>query len=128
MPMQDAMTAPDTNPGVDTGVDAGTDAFDGSAPSDSGTDATLDAGSEDASDAADVFDGNDGAIPCSDASPCLGPLLGTCCSGVCVNTAKDPSNCGMCGAACTGTQFCTGTACQTALVSNVCGNANGTVV
>ena len=53
----------------------------------------------------------------------------TCCNSTyCSNLAKDPQNCGACGTACTGKQFCTSSACKDALIQNVCANANATIV
>jgi hypothetical protein len=104
--------------GADTGaLDAGADA--------SSLDAGADAGSLDAgADAADAAPG----FPCDAQASCTGPSTVTCCGGQCVDTARDPANCGQCGAACTTNQFCTGTACENAIVANVCANASGTVV
>lgn len=64
--------------------------------------------------------------PCDDQHPCAAPL--SCCSNVCVNTAKSPQNCGACGVACTKTQFCTGKACFEAVLKNVCENPSMAVV
>jgi hypothetical protein len=52
----------------------------------------------------------------------------TCCSGWCTDTTRDPQNCGSCGNACTPKQFCTGVACDDAVLQNVCANARATVV
>lgn len=53
----------------------------------------------------------------------------TCCNGAyCSDLTKDPQNCGACGTACGGQQFCSGSACVDAKVKNVCQNAAGTVV
>jgi hypothetical protein len=76
----------------------------------------------DGGDAGVVGDASDGAIP----GPC--PDAMTCCSGWCTDTTKDPQNCGSCGNACTLSQFCTGTACDNAILENVCANAHATVV
>jgi hypothetical protein len=110
---------------ADTGVDAG-----GDAALDSGPDAALD-GSVDATvDGGDASspDAGPGPIPC-DASAACNTDASTvmCCSGYCVDTAKDPANCGQCGTACTASQFCTGTACDDAVIANVCANPRGTV-
>jgi hypothetical protein len=64
---------------------------------------------------------------CQSAASCNGPSTMGCCGGYCVDTAKDPVNCGQCGVACTANQFCTGTACDSAIIANVCDNAMGTV-
>jgi hypothetical protein len=60
------------------------------------------------------------------ASLCPGAL--TCCSGFCRDTSKDPRNCGSCGNACTGTQFCNGASCNDAVLKNLCANPQATVV
>jgi Stigma-specific protein, Stig1 len=65
--------------------------------------------------------------PCQSVASCTGPSTMACCGGFCVDTAKDPANCGKCGVACTASQFCTGTACDEAILANVCDNAKGTV-
>ncbi len=64
-------------------------------------------------------------VPCDSSGSCAAP--DTCCGGYCTNVAKDPANCGKCGTACTASQFCTGAACDEAIVANVCDNAMGTV-
>ncbi len=55
------------------------------------------------------------------------PVHKACCGGYCVDTAKDPANCGQCGVACMANEFCTGTTCDTAILANVCDNAMATV-
>jgi len=73
----------------------------------------------------------------ADATPCGadgargGPSCSpneTCCAGWCTDTSKDPSNCGRCGNACSATQFCTGVACDDAVLKNLCVNPHATVV
>jgi hypothetical protein len=76
----------------------------------------------DAGDAAPVGDASDAGMP----GPC--PDAMTCCGGWCTDTTRDPQNCGSCGNACTSSQFCTGTACDDAVLQNVCANARATVV
>ena len=113
----------------------------GDASGDAASDATGDSGegSADASDAgadaADSSDGSDGEagtvlIPCVDAGDggpsCSGSLM--CCGIWCVDTTRDPQNCGSCGNACSATQFCTGVACDDAILKNVCDNPKATVV
>jgi hypothetical protein len=68
----------------------------------------------------------DAAIPCSDGGACAAPA--TCCNGICVDTSKDPRNCGACGQSCSTSQFCTGTGCTETIVANLCGNPNATVI
>ncbi len=64
---------------------------------------------------------------CQSAASCSGPSTEACCGGYCVDTAKDPANCGGCGVACTAKEFCTGNACDSAIIANLCDNAMGTV-
>jgi hypothetical protein len=53
----------------------------------------------------------------------------TCCNSTyCANLAKDPQNCGACGTACSGKQFCTSSACTDAIVQNLCANGAATIV
>jgi hypothetical protein len=66
-----------------------------------------------------------GPVPCDPTFPCGSGL--SCCANFCTDTAHDPRNCGACGVACTASQFCTGTACDNAIFSNVCANARATV-
>jgi Stigma-specific protein, Stig1 len=68
-------------------------------------------------------------IPCDAQASCstdASPVM--CCGGYCVDTAKDPANCGQCGNGCTANQFCTGTACDDAIIANLCANPSATVV
>ncbi len=65
-------------------------------------------------------------IPCDAANPCGMSLA--CCSSFCVDTERDPRNCGACGVACGANQFCTGRACDDAVFTNVCSNGSATVV
>ncbi len=64
---------------------------------------------------------------CVSATSCAGTPTEACCGGYCTDTAKDPANCGQCGTACTASQFCTGAACDEAIIANVCENARATV-
>ena len=60
-------------------------------------------------------------IPCDAQASCnTDASTVLCCSGYCVDTAKDPANCGQCGNGCTANQFCTGVACDDAIIANVC--------
>ncbi len=95
------------------------------APSDAPSDAQQDGASDAASDAAP-----DAAplISCDAQTPCADSGALTCCGGFCVDTSKDPANCGQCGNACSVTQFCDGTGCDDAILANVCDNPSGTVV
>jgi len=68
----------------------------------------------------------DAPVLCSEAGSCAAPW--TCCGGICVDTSKDPRNCGACGQACSATQFCTGTACSETVFANVCGNPSAVVI
>jgi hypothetical protein len=69
----------------------------------------------------------DAALPCTEAGTCADPSS-TCCNGGCVDTHKDPRNCGACGQACSAIQFCTGMACTDAVFANICGNPSATVI
>jgi hypothetical protein len=51
-----------------------------------------------------------------------------CCNGYCVDTTRDPLNCGTCGNSCNTDQFCTGVSCDDAIFSNLCANRAATVV
>jgi hypothetical protein len=64
----------------------------------------------------------DAAAQCGDAGGAA------CCTGFCTNTTLDPTNCGSCGNACAARQFCTGVICDNAVVANLCGNPNATIV
>jgi hypothetical protein len=91
---------------------------------------TRDGAPDPAGDGSDLNDDADMPPPrqaCKSSASCTGPSTEACCGGYCVDTAKDPANCGKCGVACTANQFCTGTACEKAIVANVCQNAAGTV-
>ncbi|MDP9000466.1 MAG: hypothetical protein M3O46_10190 [Myxococcota bacterium] len=97
------------------------------------SDGGQDGGQQDGSDASEAAaDAGIPAIPCSvdggdagDAgSACPGML--TCCNGWCADTSKDPKNCGACGNPCTATQFCTGLACDDAILKNICANPKAT--
>ncbi len=95
--------------GPDGGADATVDvALDAIGPGDGGAEATIEAGP-----------------PCDDKTPCE---AGTCCSGACTDLAKDPRNCGACGAACTSAQFCNGKACIAAQLKNLCENPKLAVI
>jgi Stigma-specific protein, Stig1 len=79
----------------------------------------------------DVGNATDGATQmqapkCEANGSCSDSSL-TCCNGFCIDTTKDPNNCGKCGTSCTADQFCTGKSCEDAVISNVCENPNGTV-
>jgi hypothetical protein len=95
---------------------------------DSATDggAALDGPSHDAGSALDTGSAVDPRTPCDAADSCEGTMQ--CCGGFCADTQHDPRNCGSCGTACSATQFCTGTACDEAVFSNVCANPATTVV
>lgn len=104
----------DTGPGVDPSGDA-KPPIDGSTR-DAG--ATADAASEPAAPP---------PIPCDAQQACSDAGASTCCNGFCVDTSRDPANCGQCGRACASGQFCDGTQCDDAILSNVCANPRGTV-
>jgi hypothetical protein len=67
----------------------------------------------------------DAGPPCSSESDCRGGA--TCCSGNCVDTTRDPANCGQCGNDCGNSSFCTGTTCEAVAFGNLCDNTHGTV-
>jgi len=123
-------SAPDgASPDADAGADGSTDAtLDASAdvttpPVDAQSDAPVDAGSDAPDGTPCTVDAGDGGDA---SSGCPGALA--CCFGWCTNTAKDPNNCGSCGNTCSSTQFCTGVACDNAVLDNLCANANATVI
>ena len=119
-------TAVDSGAPADSGVDATTvDTSDTNAPPDEGLDVTTDDGTDAGTDAFDATDSRDSGPPCPDGG-CGAGL--TCCAGSCVDTTKDPLNCGACSKACALTQFCTGTKCSEAVFANVCDNPNATVL
>ncbi|HEY6463155.1 MAG TPA: hypothetical protein VIY73_23455 [Polyangiaceae bacterium] len=62
---------------------------------------------------------------CDDSNPCAS---GTCCGNTCVDTTQDPGNCGSCGSACSGGQFCTASACTDGVITNACANGDIAVV
>jgi hypothetical protein len=77
--------------------------------------------------ALDPSDVVEAAPPCDpDANACTGGL--SCCSGACVDTTLDPRNCGACGNACGTANFCNGTACNAAVIANLCDNPRATLV
>jgi hypothetical protein len=96
-----------------------------------------DDGGRSSADAAAAAKGDDGSAgqtgtppqrqACHSASTCSGPSTEACCAGFCTDTAKDPTNCGKCGTACSQKQFCTGAACDGVSIANVCQNPMGTV-
>jgi hypothetical protein len=96
---------------------------------DAALDAPFDAQQDGASDAAsDAAPDAAPPISCDAQTPCADSGTLTCCSGFCVDTSKDPTNCGQCGNACSLTQFCNGTGCDDAILANVCDNPLGTIV
>ncbi|MEO7093506.1 MAG: hypothetical protein ABI175_09665 [Polyangiales bacterium] len=115
----------DSPPGpgpTDTAVaDTADAAGDSATPIDSAD--TADGAVPDTSDAAEVA--IDTGPPCEDGG-CTGSAV--CCSGKCVDLARDPHNCGACGVACSLSQFCNKTKCNDAVFANVCENPNATVV
>jgi hypothetical protein len=63
------------------------------------------------------------------SAPCIGTCdAGTCCSGRCVDLARDDAHCGACGNLCTATSFCDGVACRPTLVANLCEPSSVVVV
>lgn len=57
----------------------------------------------------------------------------TCCGGRCIDPSRDIANCGACAvtapeAACDAGEFCSGTACASAVIANVCSNARVAVI
>jgi len=134
----DARTADALATGSDAeaGVAEGGGADDGAAKdaqADSGLDAGPEAGDAAGGDAA-AGDAGEGGVACDSTHPCTAPL--TCCSSACVDTSRDPRNCGGCGIACGGNQFCasrgadagTGLGCADAVFANLCANASATVI
>jgi hypothetical protein len=110
----DAGAAFDAMPCIAYTIDAASDveAGEAGAPDDAGGDGeTLEAAE---------------AGPTPPTSSCPGAL--SCCGGFCTDTSKDPRNCGSCGNACGPAQFCTGTACDDAVLNNLCGNPRATLV
>jgi hypothetical protein len=129
-------------------VGAGDSMTDAAAAADVGAGDTGDASSGEASGGQDASDASDGGGATIDATPCQvgagdagdagdgGPSCAgmlTCCSapasptgGFCTDTSKDPRNCGSCGTACSSTQFCTGLACDDAILKNICANPKAT--
>jgi hypothetical protein len=108
-----------------------------STPRDAGRDSGKEREDAKAGDATDLdsadtgSDSADAGMPClvdaGDAgSGCVGEL--TCCGGSCVDTTKDPNNCGACAHACSATQFCAAPACDDAILSNLCVNPKATIV
>jgi hypothetical protein len=136
--VQVAPDGPDTTPpndGSSATPDAGDssvnapDAGDGAANQPDAADAgggTVDGAMEAGLDAG--LDATPPGPPCDAQAACNSDASTVmCCGGYCIDTSKDPANCGQCGNACTAQQFCTGTACDDAIIANVCANAKGTV-
>jgi len=115
----DATVEASTSDAGEGGVDAADEAHDGGsdAPSDALPDAPLDSAPEAAS-----------GTPCDTQTPCADAAGVACCSGFCVDTTRDPANCGQCGRSCSSGTFCDGTGCDPATLANVCKNPRGTVV
>jgi hypothetical protein len=65
-------------------------------------------------------------LRCDASTPCTNGRA--CCSGTCIDTSKDEKNCGACGVACSGTQFCNGTACKALTFENACANPRAVLV
>ncbi|MDP9149132.1 MAG: hypothetical protein M3O36_04205 [Myxococcota bacterium] len=104
---------------------AETGANDGDAGADD-RDPGVDAGDAGA-DPSDAFHGTPCDVDAADgASSCSGAM--SCCGGFCTDTSHDPRNCGSCSNACTSAQFCTGVACEDAVLKNLCANSAATVV
>ncbi len=119
-------SAGDTSPGADSSNDSAADTSSGDTSVDDAADGGTGDGALDGGDAGDGFDGYTPGPVC-DASDQCGDG-GTCCVGHCSNVATDPHNCGSCGNTCVTNQFCTGTACEGAVFSNICENHMGTIV
>jgi hypothetical protein len=115
----DAATPEAETPETSAGDGPSGDEGDGGTAVDSGN--ALDAAKDAAIDATPCdVDAADGA------SSCTGTM--SCCGGWCTDTSHDWRNCGSCGNACASTQFCTGVACQDAVLKNICANPAATVV
>jgi hypothetical protein len=97
---------------TDAVADAVADAATDASSSETGADASMDADGapEKASDASDTGDASDA----SDRCVLDGGALGTICEGTCIDTDRDPAQCGGCGAAhaCPVSALCTSGACQ----------------
>jgi hypothetical protein len=112
--------------GLDSTADSGETESESSPDADA---ASLDA-------AADATDGSpeaaaDAAPQCQvdagdSGSGCAGSLA--CCEGSCVDTTSNWSHCGMCGHACSATQFCGASMCDDPILKNLCANPKATVV
>jgi Stigma-specific protein, Stig1 len=82
-------------------------------------------------DAGDLADASAQAahpMTCDEHTPCSAGGAVMCCSGVCVDTSSDLSNCAACGKSCSSGQFCNGAGCDDAIIANICHNPKGTVV
>ncbi len=51
-----------------------------------------------------------------------------CCGGACIDLTRDIHHCGTCALNCNANQFCTGTACKSVALTNVCDNSAATVL
>ncbi len=144
-PSPDASEPDGTVSGADAGGDARVDAGGQDDSGDGG--GAADGSPDDASDATDAdvpdtavatcdptqcasgsCDADSGACtpPCSATNLCGAGLA--CCSGRCLDVTRDPRNCGACGNACSASQLCTGTACASATLDNLCVNAKALLV
>lgn len=116
-----AVNGPDGGGSIDAAPDGASPVDAG--PDGNGAEAGLDAGPDAIADAAPAP-----GPPCDAQAACnTDASTVMCCSGYCIDTARDPANCGHCGNACSTSQFCTSTACDDAVLANVCANAKGTV-